>query len=161
MIGCKIERRLAYPAGLLFALVTDIEAYPSYMPGWRAVRVLRRTAGQVVVEQIVSLAGMRVRFCSTADADPPRRLEIRTTDPPFRLFRIVWQFTAAGPVETVVQAGIEIAFRSGTLERVAAPVLPIMLQRVVAAFERRAAQRFLGAEPELASPESVRPDADA
>ena len=138
------------------------------MPGWRAVRVLRRTAGQVVVEQIVSLAGMRVRFCSAADADPPRRLEIRTTDAPFRLFRIVWQFTAVGPAETVVQAGFEMAFRSSTLERFAAPVLPIMLQRVVAAFERRAAQRFPGAEPEHASPEpervspeAVRPGADA
>jgi coenzyme Q-binding protein COQ10 len=147
MIGCKIERRLAYPAGFLFALVTDIEAYPSYMPGWRAVRVLRRTPGQVVVEQIVSLGGVRVRFCSTADADPPRRLEIRTTDPPFRCFRILWQFTAAGPAETVVQAGFDMAFRSSTLEHVAAPVLPVMLRQVVAAFERRAAQRFRRAAP--------------
>ena len=161
MIGCKIERRLAYPAEFLFALVTDIEAYPVYMPGWRAVRVLRRAPGQVVVEQIVSLGGLRVRFCSTADADPPHRLEIRTTDPPFRFFRIVWRFVAAGPAETVVQAGFEMAFRSRTLERVAAPVMPIMLRRVVAAFERRAAQRFRAAEAGRAAPEAARPDTGA
>lgn len=157
MIGCKIERRLAYPAGLLFALVTDIEAYPAYMPGWCAVRVLRRTPGQVVVEQIVGLGGMRVRFCSTAEADPPRRLEIRTTDPPFRYFRMVWQFTAAGPAETVVQAGFDMAFRSRTLERLAAPAMPIMLRRVVAAFERRAAQRFRPAEQEHVAPRGRAP----
>ena len=142
MIGCKIERRLAYPIGFLFELVTDIEAYPLYMPGWRAVRVLTRTPGRAVVEQIVSLGGVRVRFRSTADADPPHRLEIRSNDPPFRYYRVVWRFTPDGPAETIVQAGFEVAFRSRTLERIAAPVMPIMLERVITAFERRAAQRF-------------------
>ncbi len=160
MIGCKFERRLAYPAGFLFELVTDIEAYPLYMPGWRAVRVLSRTPGRAVVEQIVSLGGIRVRFRSTADADPPRRLEIRSNDPPFRYYRVVWLFTPEGPAETVVQAGFEIAFRSRTLERLAAPVMPIVLERVIAAFERRAAQRFRAAahHPSADPPGSPRSD---
>lgn len=153
MIGCKIERRLAYPVGVLFELVTDIKAYPLYMPGWCAVRVLTRTPGRVVVEQIVSLGGVHVRFLSTADADPPRRLVIRANGAPFRQFRLLWRFTAEGPAETVVQAGLEIAFRSRTFERFAAPMMPIMLRRIIAAFERRAAQRYRVAEAERASPD--------
>ena len=153
MIGCEIDRRLAYPVGFLFELVSDIEAYPHYMPGWRAVRVLARTPGRVVVEQIVSLAGLRVRFVSTADADPPRQLEIRTSDAPFRHFRLRWRFAVEGPAETVVQAGLEVAFRSRTLERFAAPMLPIVLRRAVAAFERRAAQRFSPAAADKPSPD--------
>ncbi len=153
MIGCKIERRLPYPVGFLFKLVTDIEAYPRYMPGWRSVRVVTRMPERVVVEQTVSLGGMRVTFLSTADADPPRRLEIRANDGPFRHFRLLWLFTPATPTETVVQVALELAFRSRTLERLAAPVMPIMLRRVIAAFERRAAQCFGAAGAEGASPD--------
>lgn len=139
MIDCKIERRLPCPIGRLFQLVGDIEAYPRYMPGWRSVRVVSRKPGRTVVEQIVSLGAVRIQFRSTADDTPPRRIEIYSTDAPFRSARLSWQFTAATPMETIIRDELALAFRSRMLERFLAPLVPIVLVRAIAAFERRAA----------------------
>lgn len=140
MIHCNTERTLPYPIGPLFEVVADIEAYPLYMPGWRAARILNRTPTRLDVEQTVSLAGLRITFVSVAEADPPHRLDVQSSAPPFHHFRLLWLFTARAAVETLVRAELEVAFRSFVLERLAARMMPIVLNRVIEAFERRAVE---------------------
>jgi coenzyme Q-binding protein COQ10 len=137
MIRCSIERAFPYPIAPLFAVVADIEAYPLYMPGWGAARVLERSAARLHVEQIVGVSGLRITFVSVAEIDPPHRLAIRSSRPPFRYFRLLWQFSARSAEQTLVRAEIDMAFRSRALERVAARLMPFMMNRVVEAFRRR------------------------
>lgn len=145
MIRHSIEREFGYPAAPLFALIADIGAYPDYMPGWRAVRILSRTDGHIEVEQAIGILGLELVFHSVADVAAPSRLAIRASDgssQPFREFALDWTFAALAPDRTRVGATMAIGFRSSVLEHAAALALPVVVERVVDAVERRAAARL-------------------
>jgi coenzyme Q-binding protein COQ10 len=144
---CHAERYLAYPVADVYALVADVESYPAYMPGWRAARILHRTAAVAQVEQIVSLAGLRKQFHSVAHFDPPHGLVIQADGDPFRHFRLAWRFTEATDGTTLVQADLTMIFRSGTMERLATHLMPDMLGPVINALEHRAATLLKPALP--------------
>ncbi|MGC9270717.1 type II toxin-antitoxin system RatA family toxin [Acidiphilium sp.] len=137
-----VERVFAYPIAPLFALIADIESYPLYMPGWRAARIDRSTPPQLDVEQLVSLAGLSLRFRSVAVLDPPHRLQISSTQPPFRNFRLVWQLRSLCPTSTAVRADFDLSFRTSVFERIAETIAPTMLERTINAFAKRAAHHL-------------------
>ena len=136
MTDCRVAR----PIAAVFDLIADIESYPRFMPGWREARTLERAEGRQVVWQSVSLVGTRVGFVSTAAIDRPHRLDIRSDEAPFRVFRLLWTLHDIGAAETVVRAEMTVAFRTHALDRVAARLLPGVLARTVDAFARQAAQ---------------------
>ncbi|WP_197033060.1 type II toxin-antitoxin system RatA family toxin [Thiomonas sp. FB-Cd] len=141
MTSCRVQRDLAVPNDALFALVADVEAYPRYMPGWKAVRVLARAGSSCRVEQTINLVGAEITFESIAEWDPPHRLDIRATDSPsqpFRKFHLCWTFTPTGPQQTLLQVELECEFRSALLTHVARRMSWILLNRAIDAFERKA-----------------------
>lgn len=139
-ISTSVERLIAFPITPLFDLIADIEAYPTYMPGWRSAHIIKKTATHLYVKQTVSLAGLRVTFNSVAEVDPPHRLEIHSNDAPFQSFRMIWLLTARAPTKTLVHADLDVVFRSRVLDLLAARMMPIVLHRAIAAFEHRAMQ---------------------
>jgi coenzyme Q-binding protein COQ10 len=145
---------LDYPAAALFALVADVEAYPSYMPGWHAVRVLKRSPEGETVQQAVSIAGIRVNFISVARFEPPHRLTIEADGALFRQFMLVWSFTELAAARTLVSVEMKVTFRSAALDRMAARLMPDVLGPVIAALERRAALKLRAAPPLIGGPES-------
>jgi coenzyme Q-binding protein COQ10 len=145
MTSCRVQRELAVPNDALFALVADVEAYPRYMPGWKAVRTLEQTGSSRRVEQTINLLGADMTFESTAQSDPPRRLDIRTTDSPsqpLRQFHLCWTFTPTAPHKTLIQVELDCEFRSALLTHVARRMSWILLNRAVDAFEREATLRI-------------------
>lgn len=140
MIHCNAERLIARPIASVFALIADVESYPLYMPGFRAVRIISASATRLDVEQSVSLAGIRLAFNSVAEMAPPTRLEIHAEPAPLRVFRLLWLLEPRGSDETLVRAELTLAFRSRMFDLLAARLAPRMLKQAVAAFERRAAE---------------------
>jgi coenzyme Q-binding protein COQ10 len=133
-----IERLFVYPITDLFALIADIESYPLYMPGWRAVRISERSLQRLEVEQLVSLFGLSIDFRSVAEFDPPHQLRISATQFPFRMFRLCWQLRSLCPTSTLVQADFDLSFRTAALDRLADKMAPRMLERTVSAFAEHA-----------------------
>jgi coenzyme Q-binding protein COQ10 len=137
------ERRL-FPIATerLYELVANVERYPEFIPGWRKARVLERTGNEARVEQTLGLAGFQMRFTSRAFFDPPRRLQIRAEDGPFRRLAIDWRFE---PSEGGCRVELQVEFESGSrrLDRMARALLGPMGRRVMGAFESRA-RRLLG-----------------
>lgn len=145
MIHHSVTREFGYPAAPLFALIADIGSYPDYMPGWRWVRILSRTEERIDVEQAIGILGLELVFHSVAEMTAPLRLAIRASDgppQPFRQFALDWTFTELAPGRTLVCAAITIEFRSSVLEHAAAMAVPVIIERVVDAVERRAATRL-------------------
>jgi len=133
-------RRVSRPIAPVFDLIADIESYPLFMPGWREARTITRADGQQTVWQSVSLGGVRVGFVSMAAIERPNRLGIRSDEPPFSAFRLLWELTEVGASETVVRAEMAVAFRSRALDQLAARLMPGVLARSIDAFSRRAAR---------------------
>ncbi|WP_297366537.1 type II toxin-antitoxin system RatA family toxin [Acidocella sp.] len=141
-LTCRASRDLPYDRAALFALVADVEHYPSYMPGWRAVRVLARHPDGLSVRQIVTIAGLRQDFTSRAWLAPPQSLRIVSEDGPFRRFELLWRFTPLPGGGTRVEGELTLRLRSPLLDALAARLRPDLLANVVAALERRAAGRL-------------------
>lgn len=99
----------------LFELAADIESYPGFIPWCRSARVLSRDGAVWEVDNHFGAGPVDVTFRSRAVPTPPERLEITSTDGPFRRFRLVWTFTPLPGGGCRVAADYAIEFRSPLL----------------------------------------------
>ena len=141
MASCVIERRLAVPIATAYDLIADIESYPRFVPFWLAASITERTAHRMTVRQAVSIMGLRMDFVSTATLDPPHRIAIRSASHPFRTFALSWSLRDMRPAATLIHAELAAEFDTVLLDAMASRLVPVLLWRVVAAFEREARGR--------------------
>ena len=124
-------------AAQLFALVSDIESYPEFVPGCLQARIVERGETVWKVENVFGFGPVRSRFMSRAELDPPHRLDITSREEPWRDFRMNWRFedSTAG---CRLSCALALVFRSPLLARLARMASGEMERGVVSAFERRA-----------------------
>jgi coenzyme Q-binding protein COQ10 len=127
-----------YAPADLFALVDDIESYPTFAPFCRRARVLSGEGALRRVENVFGAGPWQVRFVSEARADPPRELVIESSDGPLRAFRLRWLFESQREgCRLTCQWMLE--FASPLLNAGATLAGKDFERRVLDAFERRAA----------------------
>jgi coenzyme Q-binding protein COQ10 len=146
-------RRLPWTADQMFALVADIESYPRFLPWCAAARIRRRVPappGEVIeADLVISFKVFRETFGSRVRLDPEaRRIDTDYIDGPFRHMRSTWMFRplpagspAGGPeAGCEVEFFVDFEFRNALLQRIVGIVFNEAMQRIVRAFERRAAE---------------------
>ena len=121
----------------LFALVSDIESYPAFVPGCLEARIVERGETVWKVENVFGFGPVRSRFMSRAELDPPHRLDITSREEPWRDFRMNWRF-ADSALGCRLFCALALVFRSPLLARLAHMASGEMERGVVSAFERRA-----------------------
>ena len=121
----------------LFALVSDIESYPAFVPGCLHARIVERGETVWKVENVFGFGPVRSRFMSRAELDPPHRLDITSREEPWRDFRMNWRFEDAD-AGCRLSCALALVFRSPLLARVAHLASGELERGVVSAFERRA-----------------------
>ena len=84
----KTSGVLPFSCEQAFDLAVDIEAYPSFLPGWISARIQRRESNVCWVEQVVGLGPIRLQFTSQAVFHRPERIEVTSTQAPFRQFSL-------------------------------------------------------------------------
>jgi len=139
-----VQRQLAdYSPEQLFALVSDIESYPDFIPHCIGARIRRRSGQNLVVENMFGAGPVRVRFITHAMFDPPTAIDVVSADGPFESLKIAWRFTA---VEggTRAEFSIETRFRRRIVERLSHLLNEPTEQKVLDAFERRARKTYGG-----------------
>ena len=144
-------RRLHHRWNDLYALVLDIERYPAFVPGCRAVKVYSRTAGPAgrtitIARTTVGIAGFDVSYASriTGD-DAARRIEVKALDGPLQRLDVLWTFEPDGNEWTNVGFSVDYAFDSAILSAVASRAFAAMFEEILAAFQRRADLLFIRA----------------
>jgi coenzyme Q-binding protein COQ10 len=133
----------------LFALASDIESYPAFVPGCVGARILSRRPEAfseiLQVENMFGFGPLRHPVRTQAEFKPPRELSIVSRDGPWRRFAMNWRFE---PEQTGCRLFCEAAleFESRVLNLVASVAAVEVEAQVLAAFERRAEKLFgLGA----------------
>ena len=139
-------RKLPYTAQQMFDLVADVETYPQFIPWISAARITSRRetdAGEVLeVDLIISFKVFRERFRSrvTLHRDA-RRIDTEYLDGPFKHMESTWRFSdVEGGCEVLFDVDFE--FRSRLLGAAASAFFYDAMQRIVRAFERRAAELY-------------------
>ena len=136
-------RRVNHSATQMFDLVSDVEAYPQFLPLCKSLRVLRRTVEgdtQIfVAEMQVGYKAIRETFKTRVACErPTRHILVEYIDGPFRYLKNSWAFRDADRDGSHVDFHIEYEFKSRMLGLVMGSMFDQAFRRFADAFERRA-----------------------
>jgi len=138
--------KVPYSAEQMFDLVVDIESYPRFVPGWKAVRITKRTGdrqqGWLHVDQVISDKGIRFRFDTDAQFTRPRYLRIAANGRPFQYFVLRWQFHPQDDGGCIVVAHARYRLRNVPLRHLAEKYFSQTFNNVVSSFAQRAKKLY-------------------
>jgi coenzyme Q-binding protein COQ10 len=137
-------KRLPWTAQQMYDLVADIGAYPEFLPWNAAARIRSRRpipGGEVIeADLVISFKVFRERFGSRVTLWPDRRrIDTEYLDGPFRHLRSHWAFRDLDGGGSEVEFFVDFEFRNALLQGIIGVVFNEAMQRIVRAFERRAA----------------------
>ncbi len=137
-------RRVQHTAAQMFDLVSDVEAYPLFLPLCKALRVLQRTRegdkDVFVAEMQVGYKSIRETFKTRVTCDrPTKHILVEYIDGPFRYLKNSWAFrdTADGQ-GAHVDFHIEYEFKNRMLSLLMGSMFDQAFRRFADAFQRRA-----------------------
>ncbi len=136
------SKYLPYRPEDMYALVSDIESYPQFLPWCSAARIRSRkeTENGAVLDAdlVVSFAAFREKFGSRVTLDEVnRRINVDYLDGPFKVLKNYWEFEPEGE-GTRVHFFVEFEFKSRILQMAIGQVFDMAMRRIVGAFEARA-----------------------
>ena len=138
---------LPYSAVQMFDLVADVAKYPEFLP-WTAAARIRSTrpidGGQeMLADLVISFKVFRERFGSRVTLLPgDSRILTEYLDGPFRHMRSTWAFRDVEGGGCEVEFFVDFEFRNALLQGIIGVVFNEAMQRVVRAFEKRAAELY-------------------
>ena len=137
---------LPYTAKEMFELVADISSYPEFLP-WCAAARVRKEIQKGVIKQIeadlvISFKVFREKFGSRVLLDASKfTIETEYLDGPFRHMQSVWSFNNSEQ-GCEVNFNVDFEFKNAMLQSIIGLVFNDAMQRIVRAFERRAADLY-------------------
>jgi coenzyme Q-binding protein COQ10 len=136
-----------YSADQMYALVADVERYPQFLPWNAAARIRSRLpidGGEVIeADLVISFKVFRERFGSRVTLYPgARRIDTEYLDGPFRHMKSNWSFRDLPTGGSEITFFVDFEFRNALLQGIIGMVFNDAMQRVVRAFERRAAELY-------------------
>ncbi|NII10409.1 type II toxin-antitoxin system RatA family toxin [Oleiagrimonas sp. C23AA] len=85
-----------YSPAQMYALVTDVQAYPKRF-GWCVDSAVQDVQGETVTARLeLKFAGIRQGFTTRNIGEPPQRMTMQLVEGPFRKLEGVWSFEALG-----------------------------------------------------------------
>lgn len=141
-------RPLPYSAQAMYDLVADVASYPKFLPWTAAARIRARTPqpdGTEVMEAdlVISFKVFRERFGSRVRLRPAEmKIDTEYLDGPFRYMKSYWSFRPTGPESCDVEFFVDFEFRNAILQGIIGIVFNEAVQRMVKAFEKRAADLY-------------------
>ena len=138
MISHRETRLVPYRCDLMYAVVSDVEKYPQFLPWVVGLRVLSRHQTGLTAEMAVGYGALRERYTSDVTLDPARRrIDVTQTKGPFKTLENHWQFVPQGEGCEITFA-ILFEFKNRLLHSVAGARFEKVLLKMADAFEARA-----------------------
>lgn len=122
----------------LHALVTDVPAYPSFLPWCLGTTVESVTPEGIRASMEVGLRGFRQRFTTLHRVASTEAIDITLVEGPFRRFEAHWRFLALGESAAKIEYAMQVEFASPAITAILGPVFDQIADTMVDAFIRRA-----------------------
>ena len=126
------------PPSRLYALITDIERYPEFVPGCRVARIESRGEREVVATLGVHRGGLDTEFTPRNTLDPDRSVTMRLERGPFKSLEGVWSLRPVGDAGCEVTLRLRFEFANRLTGMMFAPVFEQTAGSLVDAFVARA-----------------------
>ena len=134
-----------YSAAEMFALVTDIDSYPSFLPWCDKASVLERHEGGMTAKIGIALAGLHQSFTTLNTHEQDRKVSLQLVKGPFSKLSGQWDFVPVGDASEracKVEFTLRYDFASVALAAVVGPVFDKIAGSLVDAFVKRAAKVY-------------------
>ncbi|MGN6355933.1 MAG: type II toxin-antitoxin system RatA family toxin [Novosphingobium sp.] len=142
MPGIHEVRTLPYSAEQMFDLVADVARYGEFLPWVMATRVRSDSETEMEADRLVGFNALREKFTSKVLKQRPGRIEVIYLDGPLRDLDNVWLFRPLGDNTCEIDFTVEFRFRNALFEKIAGQYFDKAFRKMVAAFERRAAELY-------------------
>ncbi|MFN5722331.1 MAG: type II toxin-antitoxin system RatA family toxin [Betaproteobacteria bacterium] len=143
---------LWYSARQMYDLVTQVQAYPEFLPWCDRAEVLEHTDQGMTARLGLAFSGLRHAFTTRNTHEAGRLVTVELVDGPFSKLEGRWAFTpvggtpacavdhgdAAEPSACRVELDLQYALRAGPLEMVLSPVFDRVANTLVDCFVQRA-----------------------
>jgi ribosome-associated toxin RatA of RatAB toxin-antitoxin module len=131
---------VALPPAELYALITDIERYPEFVPGCALARIESRGEREVVATLGVRRGGLVTEFTTRNTLDPDRTVAMRLERGPFKSLEGLWSLRPVGESGCEVTLRLRFEFANRFTGMMFAPVFEQTAASLVDAFVVRARQ---------------------
>ena len=138
MISHQETRIVPYSADLMYAVVSDVQKYPDFLPWVVALRVLSRRETGLSAEMAVGYGALREHYTSEVTLDPiGRRIDVVQSRGPFKTLENHWHFMPRLQ-GCEVDFSILFEFKSRLLHGLAGRTFENAMLQMADAFEARA-----------------------
>ena len=139
----KTTRIVRHTPGNMFALVTDVEKYPEFLPLCEGLVVKSRKEREgktlLIAAMTVGYKAIRETFTSQVLADPASKvIDVQYLDGPFKFLHNKWTFKPNGETGRELVFNIDYEFKSRMLGMLMGSMFDIAFRRFSQAFEERA-----------------------
>jgi len=143
----KVSRSalVPYSAAQMYALVKDVEAYPSFLPWCNEAEVHVRQPEYIEASLELHRHGISKRFRTRNALQEDVSLGIELVGGPFRRLSGGWQFQQLGEAGSKVSLNLEFEFDSRATDIVFGRFFEKTCNSLVDSFTQRAAAMYAGA----------------
>lgn len=140
----KVNRSalVPYSAEEMFALVADVEAYPSFLPWCSDVEVHGWHDNTVEATLELHRGNISKRFRTRNTMTPPEQMDLDLVGGPFRHLSGGWRFEQLGEQGSKVSLVLDFEFDSRMLDLMIGAYFEDICNRLVDAFTSRARQVY-------------------
>lgn len=134
-----------FSAEEMFALVTDVDRYPQFLPWCDRAEVLAREHDAMTARVGMSIGGIKQSFTTRNLHQPGRQVRMSLLDGPFSSLDGRWDFTPVGEADEracKVEFHLSYDFSSAALSALVGPVFERIAGSLVDAFVKRAHQVY-------------------
>lgn len=135
-------RHLPYTPTQMFDLVSDVAAYPEFLPWVSAIRVRSNNETEMVADMIVGFKGLKESFTSRVLKHRPDSVRVDYLDGPLKYLYNQWMFRDDGQGGTLVDFEVDFEFKNRLFEMLAGQMFDKALRKMIGAFETRAAALY-------------------
>lgn len=135
-------RHLPYTPEQMFDLVSNVSAYPQFLPWVSAIRVRSNNDTEMVADMIVGFKGIKESFTSRVVKHRPDAVRVDYLDGPLKHLHNEWRFRDDGQGGVLVDFEVEFEFKNRLFEMIAGQMFDRALRKMIGAFETRAATLY-------------------
>jgi ribosome-associated toxin RatA of RatAB toxin-antitoxin module len=134
----KRSALLAQPPARLFALISDVERYPQFVPGCTFARIDSRSGQEIIATLGVHRGALSTEFTTRNELEPDRRVTMQLVRGPFRLLEGEWLLTPVADAGCRVDLSMRFALANPLSALILEPLFAQTVDSLMDAFIARA-----------------------
>jgi ribosome-associated toxin RatA of RatAB toxin-antitoxin module len=131
-----------YSTDEMFALVSDIKAYPQFLPWCSDAQVLSREGDELSARIAFSVRGVSKSFTTRNRLQPGVEIYMQLVEGPFSHLEGRWRFEPLGDAGSKILLFMEYDFSSKMVSFAVGPVFNKIANTLVDAFQKRASEVY-------------------